>query len=68
MNGTPVLYLDQYGNHWFASTIAELKRKIGGGRVSKMYVDKTDGTTVHTGYVVGSHWCTAFTRLEHLGM
>jgi hypothetical protein len=64
MNGKPVLYLDQYGNKWLARTVRELREKIGGGRVSKMYVDKKDGRTVHNGYVIGQHWCTAFVHLE----
>lgn len=64
MNGKPLLYLDQYGNKWWAHTRKELVAKIGGGRVSKMYVDKLDGRTVQTGYVVGPHWCTAYQPLE----
>lgn len=64
MRGIPTLYLDQYGNRWFASTVRELCEKIGGGRVSKMYVDKPDGRTVQIGYVIGRHWCTAFRPFE----
>ena len=37
---------------------------MGGGRVSKMYVDKKDGRSVHIGYVVGQHWLTAYQRVE----
>lgn len=64
MKGKWTLYLDQFGNKWTASTVAELRRKIGGGRIAKMYADKTDGRTMHTGYVVGQHWCTAFQPVE----
>lgn len=63
MNGKPLLYLDQYGNRWHARTVRELQRQIG-GRVSKMFVDKADGSTVHVGYVVGAHWCSMFAPLE----
>jgi hypothetical protein len=60
MNGTLILYRDQYGNTWFASTVRELKNRIGGGRVSKMYRDGKNGAAIHVGYVVGQHWCTAY--------
>lgn len=64
MRGKPMLYLDQFGNHFHARTVAELRRRVGGGRVSKMYQDKRDGRTVHCGYVVGPHWFTAFQPVE----
>ena len=60
MNGKAMLYIDQWGNRWWATTIAELRQKIGCGRVSKMYVDGTDGHAYHIGYIVGQHWCEAF--------
>ena len=65
MNGKTMLYLDQFGNRWFASTVAELRRKIGYGPVSKMYVDGADGRTYHIGYVVGRHWCEAFAPMRN---
>lgn len=51
------LFIDQYGYKVFAKTVKELRARTagGGGRVSKMYQDKKDGSIVHTGYVVGSH-------------
>ena len=60
------LYIDQYGNKFYASTVKELRSQIGmgGSRVSKMYVDKKDGRTVQIGYVIGGHWLTAYSRLE----
>ena len=64
MNGKLMLYVDQYGERWYASSVRELHRKIGGARPSKMYVDKKDGGTVHIGYVIGTHWCTAYERVE----
>lgn len=56
------LWIDQFGNKYFACTVAELREQIacGGSRVSPMYVDKTDGTTVQTGYVIGQHWLARY--------
>ena len=66
MNGKPMLYLDQWGTKFWANTVRGLRKQIGmgGSKVSKMYVDKKDGRTVHTGYVVGQHWLTAYTQTE----
>jgi hypothetical protein len=66
MNGKLMLYLDQWGNRWWAKTVKELREQIGmgGSRVSKMYVDKKDGRSVHIGYVVGQHWLTAYQPME----
>ena len=61
MNGKLMLYIDQWGNRYMARTVKELREKVGGGRVGKMYVDQKIGSTMHCGYVVGQHWCTAFT-------
>lgn len=58
------LWLDQYGQHIFARTVKELREKSGGGRVSKQYVDRKDGTVLHVGYVIGSRWFTRFARVE----
>ena len=54
------LFIDQYGQHVWARTVKELREHCGGGRVSKMYVDKKDGRTVHCGYVVGPRWLNRF--------
>ena len=59
MRGKFMLYVDQWGNKFYARTIKELREKIGGGRVSKMYVDR-EGRAYHSGYVVGRHWCEAY--------
>jgi hypothetical protein len=64
VRGKTILYIDQYGNKWWARSVRELRGKIGGGRVSKMYCDKKDGSAVHTGYVVGIHWCSAYVPFE----
>lgn len=66
MRGTPTLYIDQWGNRYWASTVRELREQIGmgGSTVSKMYQDKRDGSVVHIGYVVGQHWLTAYQRVE----
>lgn len=64
MNGEWMLYIDQYGNKWGARTVKELREKIGGGKVEKMYRDKLHGDTVHVGYIVGEHWCTAYRPVE----
>jgi hypothetical protein len=64
MNGKLMLYMDQYGEHWYARSVRELYRKLGGRRPTKMYIDKKDGSAVHIGYVVGRHWCTMFAPVE----
>ena len=64
MRGKPMLYVDQYGDKFYASTVRELREKIGGGRVGKMYRDLKDGGTVHVGYVVGRHWCSAYAPVK----
>lgn len=66
MNGVLLLYIDQWGNHYWARTVKELRKQIGNGgsTVKKQYVDKKDGTIVHNGYVIGSHWLTAYIPFE----
>ena len=58
------LWIDQYGQRLWASTIKELREKAGGGRVSKMYVDLVAGPlagkTVLAGYIVGSRWFSRY--------
>lgn len=60
----PYLWIDQYGQPVWARTVRELREKVGGGAVSKMYVDKLDGRTVHVGYVVGRRWFTKYMPVE----
>ena len=63
MQGKMMLYLDQWGNKFWARTVKELREQIP-GRVSKMYVDKKDGSIAHVGYVIGEHWLTAYAPVE----
>ena len=55
-----MLYLDQYGNKFFAKTVKELKSQLGKTKASRMFVDSKDGKTYHIGYVIGQHWLTAY--------
>lgn len=58
------LYLSQYWDKFYAKTLKELKEKVWGWRVSKMYVDKKDWTTVHNWYVIWNLWLSAFIPYE----
>ena len=53
---TQYLWLDQYGDKFFAATRKELVAKLHGGKVSKMYI----GDGQHIGYVIGQHWLTRY--------
>ena len=67
MNGTLMLYLDQYGNHFYARTVRELQEKVGssGSRIAKMYVEHgADGEPRHGGYVIAGHWLKMFAPIE----
>ena len=56
------LYVDQWGNRFYAQTVKELRSQIANGksRVRIMYVDKKDGSVMRIGYVVGQHWLREF--------
>lgn len=58
MRGKTILYVDQYGRNIIAKTVAELREKAGGGKVSKMYCGEAH--VHHIGYVVGDRWFRAF--------
>lgn len=60
------LWLDQYGNRFYADTLKALRAQIGrgGSRVSLMYVDKKDGPPVRVGYVIGGHWLRQYAPVE----
>ncbi len=66
MKGQRLLYVDQYGQKFYASTLKELKAQIP-GKVSKMYWDSnfTKGPvkTYHVGYVIGKHWLNAYQQV-----
>ena len=61
------LYIDQWGNRFWAKSVKELRKQIQGGgcRVSKMYCDFKDGTTAHTGYVIGHHWLSCYIPMRN---
>jgi hypothetical protein len=64
---TRKLFIDQYGNKYYAKTIKELKTKhYLTGRVSKMYRDDSEGNTYHVGYVIGSLWLTMYEPVRKL--
>ena len=64
MNGKLILFIDQYGNREYATTLRDLRAKCGGGRVFKIYRDKKDGRTMHCGYGVGRRWFDMFAPIE----
>lgn len=63
LHGKHTLFIDQYGNRWRVHTVKELRAKVGGGRVSKLYVNDKSGNRYHVGYVIGSYWCRAIVRV-----
>lgn len=63
----PTLFVDQYGDRVVARNARELREKCGGGRLFKVYRDKTHGGTSRTvwiGYGVGRRWFEAFKPVE----
>ena len=59
---TNYMAIDQYGQtypHLGQFPRQALMNQLS-GKVSKMYVDKTDGSTVHVGYVIGGNWLTLY--------
>lgn len=58
------LWIDQYGGRIWARTVKELKAQAGPGKVFKIYADKKDGRTVHTGYGIGARWFNRFAPVE----
>jgi hypothetical protein len=57
------LFLDQYGQRWYANTVRDLRRQIP-GKVSIMYLDKRDGSVIRCGYVVGKLWLAEYAPVE----
>lgn len=57
------VFIDQYGQVFWAKNVKDLRSYIG-GRVSKMYIDKKDGSVAHIGYVVGQYWLTEYQMVE----
>lgn len=60
MKNKQLLYIDQYGQQFIASTVKELCAKVGGSKASKMYVDMKDGSTKHIGYIIKGLWLRAY--------
>jgi len=62
------MYLDQYGYKYFARNrkelIAEVCPYTKSPKVSILYRDKKDGTTVRCGYIVSDHWLTEYLPSE----
>lgn len=62
------LFVDQYGQNYFAKNLKELKSKVcpylKAPKTSKMYQDKKDGTVVFVGYVISNYWLTCYLPLE----
>ena len=59
------LYVSQYGSIYQARTLKELRAILEeGGHVSKMYMDKKDGSSVHVGYVIGRLQLTKYVPFE----
>ena len=56
------LYLDQYGNRFYANTRKELKAQIP-GRIGLMYRDR-GAQVIRVGYVIGQHWLTEYVANE----
>jgi len=54
------LYIDQYGDKFWARTVKELCEKIGVPKARKMY-DDFDGRSYQVGYVIGEYWLLEFT-------
>lgn len=63
MQNINFMAIDQYGQTYHnlgKHPRKELIERVGGGKVSKMYQDKKDGSTVHTGYVIGGLWLSLY--------
>lgn len=66
MQSENIMGIDQYGNtfhHLGKHPRKALIDKLGGSSASKMYADKKDGSSVHVGYIVNTHWVTLY-RVE----
>lgn len=60
-----ILYMDQWGNRFWAKTIKQLCREVGYSKARRMYVDGKDGKCYHVGYVIGKHWLNAYTPMRN---
>ena len=66
MKGNLLLYLDQFGNRFFARSVKELRAQIANGksRVSRMFMTTKQGD-FHVGYVIGQHCLTAYCPIQN---
>lgn len=61
------VFIDQYGHKYYAKNRKELVQAVspyGSPKVSIMYQDKADGTSVRIGYIIGEHWCVEYKKIE----
>jgi hypothetical protein len=54
--------IDQYGNtfHGLTHPRKDLMAKLYVKHAEKMYQDKLDGSTVHTGYIIAGLWLAVY--------
>lgn len=57
------VFIDQYNAIEYARNITTLRKRLK-GRCSKMYIDNTDGSTVHVGYVISDRWFRMYKSVE----
>jgi len=60
---TNTMAIDQYGKTYHdlgKHPRKELLNKLGYSKAEKMYQDKKDGATVHTGYIIGGLWLSLY--------
>jgi len=59
------LFVDQYGNKFYAKNPKHLKEQYGiKGKIERIFNDGVDGKTYWTGYKIGQHWFDLFTPLR----
>lgn len=63
MNKQKRMFMDQYGQVVWATTVKELREAVGGGRTFKIYRDTPQGVK-HVGYGVGHRWFSEFQPVE----
>lgn len=54
--------VDQYGttHHGLKHPRKELMQEYGTKHADKMYVNASDGRTLHIGYIIRDHWFTLY--------
>lgn len=59
---TKYMAIDQYGQtiHGLTHPRKDLLEKLGATHAEKIYLDKKDGTTVHTGYIINGLWLSLY--------